>query len=256
MPAAARVLMPLPSTDYDPTESSIPWRVLTQRGVEVVIATPDGGPAEADERMVRGSGLAHWRGVLRARRDAREAYAALRASREMDSAIRWEDARAEAFDGLVLVGGHAKGVRPYLESAHLQSLVAAFFSGERPVGAICHGVVLAARSRREDGRSVLHGYQTTALTAAQELLAWNMTRLWLGDYYRTYPQTVEAEVTAALEQGADFHRGPLAVWRDTPTKLGRGFVVRDHHYVSSRWPGDAYAFSNAFGALLEGHRGR
>ena len=49
--------------------------------------------------------------------------------------------------GLVLPGGHrARGMCPYLENPDLQGAVAAFFDAGKPVGAICHGVVLAARS--------------------------------------------------------------------------------------------------------------
>src|SRR3546814_9916717 len=69
--------------------------------------------------------------------------------------------------------------RPYLEDALLQAHVAAFFDADKPVAAICHGVVLAARSiSRRSGRSVLHGRRTTALTWSLERSAWNLTRFW------------------------------------------------------------------------------
>src|SRR3546814_15716937 len=69
--------------------------------------------------------------------------------------------------------------RPYLEDALLQAHVAAFFDADKPVAAICHGVVLAARSiSRRSGRSVLHGRRTTALTWSLERSAWNLTRVW------------------------------------------------------------------------------
>ena len=48
----ARVLMPLPSMDFDPTEAAIPWRMLKSFGHEVWFATPDGKPAAADPCMV------------------------------------------------------------------------------------------------------------------------------------------------------------------------------------------------------------
>ena len=38
----AKILMPLPSRDFDPTETGVPWRVLTERKHELVFATPDG----------------------------------------------------------------------------------------------------------------------------------------------------------------------------------------------------------------------
>ena len=57
----AKILMPLPSRDFDPTESAVPWRFLTQHGHEFIFATPDAKPAQADKRMVDGNGL----GILR-----------------------------------------------------------------------------------------------------------------------------------------------------------------------------------------------
>ena len=154
----------------------------------------------------------------------------------------------------MLPGGHAPGMRQYLGSAALQRQVAAFWSTGRPVGAICHGVLVLARARDPaTGRSVLAGARTTCLPAYMELLAYGLTFWKLGRYYRTYPETVQAEVEAALDDAAtQFARGPLNLGaratRDDPRKA---FVVEDGRYVSARWPGDAYAFAERFCALLE-----
>lgn len=60
-------------------------------------------------------------------------------------------------------------MRGYLESELPQRLVAEFFAAGKAVGAICRGVVLAARATDPGtGRSVLHGRRTTALTWALE----------------------------------------------------------------------------------------
>ena len=56
----ARVLIPIPRRDFDPTETAVPWRVLTERGHEVVFATPDGSAGRADELMLTGEGLDLW----------------------------------------------------------------------------------------------------------------------------------------------------------------------------------------------------
>ena len=74
----ARVLMPLPARDFDPSEAAVSWRVLVDAGHSVHFATPDGNPAVADDILQR----------------------------------------------------HVVG----------------FFGSAKPVAAICHGVLLAARS--------------------------------------------------------------------------------------------------------------
>ncbi len=247
----ARVLILLPDRDFDPSEAAIPWRELTDRGHEVRFATPSGRMAQADPRMLRGNGLGPFKHLLMADANARAAFATMARSDAFQAPLRHEDVRIEAIDGLLLPGGHAKGMRPYLESATAQGIVASAFARDIPVGAICHGVVLAARARTSEGRSVLHGRRTTGLTRRLELTGWALTMLWLGDYYRTYPVTVEAEVRAALASPDDFLRGPMPLLRDDPAHLERGFTVRDGHYLSARWPGDVHRFASDYAAMLE-----
>lgn len=245
----ATILMPLPHADFDPSESGIPWRVLTGLGHSVVFATPDGQAGAADPRMVTGEGLGLLAPVLRTDRNGRSAYEAMIATPEFRQPQHYDAIVDRVFDAQLLPGGHAKGKRPYLESALLQSVVAAHFAAGKPVGAICHGVVLAARSKAASGKSVLHGRKTTALLRSQELLARNLTRLYLGDYYRTYPTTGEDEVTAALARPEDFQHGPIAIRRDTPENPN-GFAVVDGNYVSARSPGDARRFVRTLAGLL------
>jgi putative intracellular protease/amidase len=250
----ARVLLPLPADGYDPTETAIPWRLLSERGHQVSFATPDGRPAQADPRMVDGRDLGLWAPLLRAAAPARAAHEAMVASSAFQAPTSYAAIDAAEVDALLLPGGHAPGMKIYLESTALRALVAAQFAADKPVAAICHGTLLAARSRRADGRSVLHGRRTTGLTRQLELTAWLMTAAWLGRYYRTYPTPLQTEVEAALARREDFDAGPAALLRDTPQHLGRGFTVRDGNYLSSRWPGDAHSFALAFAQMLDERR--
>jgi protease I len=246
----ATVLIPIPSREFDPTETAVPWKVLTQLGHEVIFATPQGRPGAADERMLKGDGLGIWKPLLIADANGRAAYAQMAASRAFGQPRAYPQVTVADFDALLLPGGHAPGMREYLESGSLQSLVVAAFEQDKPVGAICHGVLLAARSCGADGRSVLYGRRTTALTRQLELSAWALTALWLGSYYRTYRRSVQAEVSQALARRTDFVTGPFIIARDTPTRLGRGFALRDGNYLSARWPGDAHRFAHEFAAML------
>jgi protease I len=244
------VLIPLPSHDFDPTETGVPWCLLRARGHNVVFATPDGKPAQADPKMVTGVGLGLLAPLLRADAVGRAAYSAMTQSAEFQHPISHAEIAGANFDALLLPGGHAPGMRQYLESEQLQSAAAEFFAQNKPVSAICHGVLLAARSRGHDGKSVLFGRKTTALTKTMELAAWALTRVYLGDYYRTYPVTVEDEVRASLANADDFVAGPVALRRDSPDRPDSGFTVRDRNYLSARWPGDAHRFGAEFAAML------
>jgi putative intracellular protease/amidase len=213
--------------------------------------------------------------LMRANSDARGAYAAMIADVSYSTPLRWDAVDTSAFDGLLLPGGHrARGMREYLESKTLQEYVVDFFEAEKPVAAICHGVLLAARSiSKRTGRSALHGYRTTALTWALENSAWKVariTRFWDPNYYRTYPEqagqsdgymSVQQEVTRALARPEDFldvskadpdySRKTSGLQRDSVTNVRPAFVVQDRHYVSARWPGDVHTFAKAFAGLLK-----
>jgi putative intracellular protease/amidase len=287
----AAVIIPVPRRDFDPSEAAVSWKVLTGLGHTTAFATPDGGPAEADPLMLTGRGLDPWGFIpglnrikalgliVRANRDARQAYRDMAASEAFQKPLRWHEVSAAEFGGLLLPGGHrARGMREYLESPVLQSLVAEFFAADKPVAAICHGVVLAARSRNAAGKSVLYGRKTVALTWALERGARNfgrIARFWDPHYYRTYPDppgqpkgymSVQQEVTRALASPADFIDLPkdapnyamkfAGLRRDSMTDERPAWVVCDGNYVSARWPGDAHTFAKRFAGLLEARQER
>ncbi|MGZ3418952.1 MAG: DJ-1/PfpI family protein [Polyangiales bacterium] len=232
--------MLLPDRDFDPTESSLPWKALRAAGHEVRFATPSGNAGEADPRLVTiGFGLLS--PVLMTRPEAIESYRAMADDPAFAKPMRYEDVPS-SIDLLIVPGGHAQGMKTMLESKAAQQIVRDQFERDRPVAAVCHGVLLLARA------NVLRGRRTTALTKTMELSAWAMTKPFLGDYYRTYPKTVEDEVVEALAKKDDFDAGPLFPVRDTAAKPG--FTVRDGSYVSARWPGDCHAFANSCVALV------
>jgi len=263
------------------------WQVLMYAGHVVSFATPDGRPAIADDMMLTGRGLDLWGAIpilrnlpllgllMRANRDARQAYAEMIVDPNYLAPQRWDAIDPTAFDALLLPGGHrARGMREFLESEILQRHVVSFFDEEKPVAAICHGVLLAARSiSKRTGRSVLWGYQTTALTWAFENSAWSVariTRFWDPNYYRTYLEqngqpkgfmSVQQEVTRALARPEDFRDVPRTdpdyrrktsgLQRDSVDDATPAFVVRDRNYVSARWPGDAHTFAKTFAGMLK-----
>jgi len=281
-----KVLMPLPRADFDPSEVAVSWRTLAAAGHEVAFATPDGRAAHADPVMVTGIGLDFWSRIpglrqlrlvglaLRADRNARSAYCELVDNTAFRRPLPHAAVECADFEALLLPGGHAQGMREYLESDVLQRVVAGFFDAGKPAAAICHGVVLAARSiSQRSGRSVLHGRRTTALTWKLERSAWLVSRYagrwWDRDYYRTYREeisepagyrSVQAEVTRALARPDDFLDVPVdatdrwrkasGLFRDSPDDSRPAFVVRDGNYVSARWPGDVHTFARTFVQVL------
>jgi putative intracellular protease/amidase len=290
-PASRPVLIVLPQRDFDPSEVAVTWKVLGDAGNTVIFATPDGRPAAADPLMPSGEELDLWGRVpilrkikllglgLRANGNARRAYASMRTSPSFLKPVSYSTLRVDQYDGLVLPGGHwARGMRQYLEDQQLQRFVGDFFDADKPVAAICHGVVLAARSiSKRTGHSVLYGRKTTALTWRLERAAWSAMkyfgRVWDPAYYRTYLEvgaepfgyrSVQAEVSRALasaddfcdvpREAADHFRKTSGLFRDSAKDQRASWVVRDRRYVSARWPGDVHAFAAAFATVLAEYR--
>jgi putative intracellular protease/amidase len=243
----SRILMPLPDRDFDPTESAVPWTMLSEAGHEVTFATQSGQPGQADPLVLDGLPFG-----LGARRDALDCYARMTSAPEYaERTVRWDEVDPEDYDGLFLTGGHAAGMRPFLESEHVQAMVRSFFARDLPVGAICHGVLAVARTRDASGRPILEGRRSTCLPRYMEALAYYITAWKLGRYYRTYDAYVEQEVREALGPAGVFERGPIHLFsRGSRRDDGPAFVVEDGAYVSGRWPGDAWAIARRFESRL------
>lgn len=221
----SRILITLPDRDFDPTEAGVPWQALRRAGHEVVFATEHGGATPAaDPVALQGIVL----GRFGASEQAKAVYRELESAPEFRAPVSWTAIEPEAFDGLLLPGGHAPGMKQYLGSAALQEKVAAFWALDRPVGAICHGVLVPARA------GVLRDKRTTCLPKYLERIGFYGTFWKLGRYLRTYPEYVEDEVRSAAKEVV---RGP------GPRKP---FALVDGKYVSARWYGDAGLFAHRF----------
>jgi putative intracellular protease/amidase len=245
----ARVLVPLPDRDFDVTEVAVPWKLLTEAGHEVVFATEKGEKPAADPRLLEGVLF----GQLGAEEEPKAFYRELEGAAAFTRPIAWGDVDPDGYAALLLPGGHAPGMRQYLEGETLFERVAAFAKSGKPLGAICHGVIVLARAKDPvTGKSVLAARRTTCLPKYMEKTAWMLTAWKLGRYYRTYPEYVEDEVKRALDDAEkQFERGPRVLTKKgTRDDDSAAFVVEDGSYVSARWPGDAYLFAKKVIARL------
>ena len=229
-----RLLIPLPDTDFDVTEVVVPWNRAREAGLEVVFATPEGGTPSCDPLLLE-EGVIF--GKLGANPENCRLYRELEKTEAFTRPLSYAAIVPADHAALVLPGGHAKGMRVYLESGLLADKILEFLQADKPVGAICHGTIALARTMDPaTGASVVAGRTITGLPKWMELSAWLLTAWKLGDYYRTYPEWVQEELE---RHGADYQRGPLH------NDYGRPFVVEDGNLVTARWPGDAQAFAEA-----------
>lgn len=124
--------------------------------------------------------------------------------------ISWSDKdfSLEKFDLVFLPGGHQSGVRQLIDSDVIHKQLLEYFPNTKKgkgngkcVAAICHGVMVLSETLDGSGKSVLKDVTTTALPGGFESVAFWGTRVFLGDYYKTYgvgSENVEDSVCVLL----------------------------------------------------------
>lgn len=253
------VIMPLSDYGHDPTEVAIPYATFAAAHFKVHFATESGASPRCDERMLSGTTGA----MLGANAAAKKAYADMLASTSEEPGsikkpLSWKDEsfKLDDYDLVFLPGGHDKGVRQLIDSETIHKHLTWYFpktkkdAGENKIlAAICHGVqVLAftpdplspnAIPTDKHFKSIIHDCKTTALPSFMESSIYQITRPFLGDYYKTYgagTPDVEEYVKSGLDDPEkQFVVGPK--WWGTVTPM----VVEDeaYRYVSGRFPPDA-----------------
>ena len=237
------MLIPLPDTDFDPTESATPWRVCVERGWRATFATEHGKVATADHRLLMG----FLRGPLGAGAMGLRDYKRMTEAPEYQKPIRYDEINAADYDAILLTGGHAPGMKQFLESKMLQEKVVDFFKQDKGVGAMCHGLLPLARAiDPSTGKSVLYDYKTTSLTRELEQIGYASTFWLLGRRFRTYDAYVEDETRAALKDTRQYSKGLMPF----------PHVIVDRNLVTSRyWLFDALPYSIAFAEMVERRKG-
>lgn len=233
------VLIPLPDHDFDPTESATPWRVCVDRGWKATFATENGTVAEADPRLLMG----FVRGPLGAGPMGLRDYRRMTESPEYQRPIKYTNIHVDDYDALLLTGGHAPGMKQFLESKVLQQKAVEFFKKGKGIGAMCHGLLVLSRAIDPDtGKSVLYEYKTTSLTKLLEVIGYCSTFWLLGRRFRTYDAYVAEEVKSALKDKAQYSSGLIPF----------PHVVIDRNLVTSRyWLFDAMPYSLKFAEMVE-----
>ena len=179
------------------------------------------------------------------------------------TALAWTDDEftLSPYDLVFLPGGHEKSVVQVINSPITHKLIADYFPQTRKpskknVAAICHGVMVLSESSLPDGKSVLHDATTTALPGFMEQSIFWGTRLFLGDYYKTYgagSESVQTSVSLFMYSKArccltrPIHKGGETVSRPQEAVLQQPLV----HSVSMRRATFRLGFANLCSFIRE-----
>ncbi|KAL0939508.1 ThiJ/PfpI family protein [Colletotrichum truncatum] len=237
-----KVLIIMADYGHDPTEVAVPYQTFKDAGFDVNFATETGKTPRGDGKMLEGISQK----ILGAAASAKKLYNSMAESPEMQQPLSWSAPgfTLDDFDVVHIPGGHDKAVRQLMDSAIVQKLFADYFPktkkpSKKIVAAICHGPLVLCNAKGEDGNSVLYHCTTTALPACFEALSFHGTKLFMGDYYKTYgagSENVEDSMKKVLKDPSQFKSS----WQPH-----RPFVVEDteYNYISARFPPDSEKYS-------------
>jgi putative intracellular protease/amidase len=191
-------------------ELTHPYYELTERGIEVTIASPDGGKVEFDQ--------------LSDPRDASKWSAndlislgfvntpELMALLEETPTVA--DLDVADFDALMIAGG-ASPMWTFRDHEALKQKIVDFYEAEKPVAVYCHGVSALVDVQLSDGSYLVEGKTVTGFSNAEE----DYSDAFVGQ--KMMPWRIE---DALRERGANYVQGGLL----------KAFAVRDGRLITGQ----------------------
>jgi putative intracellular protease/amidase len=144
-------------TGYYLPELVHPLNVLEQNGVEVELASPQGGAAPVDPASIRTED-SEIRTFI-SRRDM---------NLRLGMTLKLEEAVASDYHSVFYVGGHGT-MWDFLTNKDIDRLTREIFENEGVVAAVCHGPAALINVRLSSGAFLLSGQNTTGFSDAEEL---------------------------------------------------------------------------------------
>jgi putative intracellular protease/amidase len=197
------------ATGYWAEEFANPYKILTDAGHEVVVATPNGVPPTVDMMSLRPEMAGGVQGAL-------DLEAIIRSAEELRRPLKLSDVRLPDYDAVYLPGGHGPMADLAFDADAGRLLTAQLASG-KPLFIVCHApaALLATRIR---GVSPFKGYRVTGFTNEEEEAVGLASRS---------PWLLETELKEKV--GVNFSRGEI--WKP--------YMVEDRNLVTGQNPHSA-----------------
>jgi putative intracellular protease/amidase len=144
-------------------ELTHPYYELTERGVEVTIASPSGGKVEPDA-------LSDPRDDSKWSREDLISMGFLGTPElvaRLDDTPSLGDLDLDRFDAIMVAGGQAPMVS-YREDGRVQEAIRSFYEAEKPVAVYCHGVAALVDLKLSDGSYLVAGKTVTGFSDLEE----------------------------------------------------------------------------------------
>ncbi len=197
------------STGYTVSEAARPWRVFTDAGWSVHVATVGGGPAPEDGFDADDPDQVAWRDDPSIRH-------------QLAAAPRPEHVNAAIYDAVLLVGGHGT-MWDFADNAAIARLLCELHERDAVIAAVCHGPAGLLAAHTADGRPLLENRRVTGFSDAEEAAL---------KLIRVMPFSLAGRLA---EAGARYSEGP--VWK--------AHVVTDGRLVTGQNPASAAGVARA-----------
>ena len=197
------------ATGYWAEEFAKPYKIVTDAGHEVVVATPNGVVPNVDMMSLRPDMAGGPEGAL-------ELEEIIRSAEAMRRPIKLSDVRLDDYDAVYLPGGHGP-MADLAFDADVGRLLSAQLASGNPLFIVCHGPA-SLLATRIHGVSPFKGYKVTGFTNEEEEGVGLASRAtWL------------LETDLREKVGVDFTRGEK--WKP--------FMVEDRNLVTGQNPASA-----------------
>lgn len=209
------------ATGYWAEEFANPYKLLTDAGHDVVVATPGGTTPNVDMMSLRPSMAGGEQGAL-------DLEAIIRDAEAMRRPLQLSDVRLEDYDAVYLPGGHGPMADLAFDADAGRLLTAQLESGN-PLAIVCHAPS-AMLATRIHGISPFKGYQVTGFTNEEEEAVGLASRAtWL------------LETDLKEKVGVQYSRGPI--WQP--------YMVEDRNLVTGQNPHSAAILGNRLLEILK-----
>ena len=194
-------------------EFAAPYYVLKDAGVEITLASPQGGQPPLDPKSEEPD--FQTAATHRFKQDA-EAQAALAAT------VKLAEVSPQDYDAVFYPGGHGP-LWDLAENADSIALIEAMYATGKPVAAVCHAPGVLRHAKLRDGTPLVKGKRVTGFADTEEDAV---------DLTRVVPFLVEAEL---VRLGGQYSKA--ADWQS--------HVVSDGHLITGQNPASSEAAAHA-----------
>ncbi len=140
-------------------EMAAPYLLFRDAGLEVTVASPQGGKAPLDPRSVEEQAQNDWTRRFMQSKEAQEA---------VNDTIPVDMVRAEDYDVLFFPGGHGPMFDLAVDES-VSELITDFILEKKPVAAVCHGPAALLAAKDGNDNPVVAGKKVTGFSNTEEI---------------------------------------------------------------------------------------